>query len=88
MSEPSDISLTEAATGGVGIWAYTIYDHPADYPDQFVIRAWFVENGAVTAYEPVALADTLEDARALIPQGRERVPRTQADDPVIVESWV
>ncbi len=75
-------------TSADGIWAYTIYEHPADYPDKFVLRAWFVKGGEVTAYEPVGLADNLEDARALVPLGRERIPRTQVDDPVIVESWV
>jgi len=77
-----------ASTDALTIWCYTIYERPSDYPDQFVVRAWFVERGAVTAYEPVGLADTLDDARALIPVGRERIPRVQSDDPVIVESWL
>lgn len=70
------------------IWAYTIYERPADYPDKFVLRAWLVEKGSVTAYDPVGLADTLEGARALVPLGRERIPRVSSDDPVIVESWL
>ena len=70
------------------IWAYTIYDHPVDYPEHFAVRAWMIEEGSVTAYELIGVADTLEDARALIPAGRHLVPRTAEDFPVIVESWV
>lgn len=70
------------------IWCYTIYDHPADYPDQFVVRAWLVAGGVVIAYHPVGFADSLDDARALIPLGRERIDRSDEDDPVIVESWL
>lgn len=78
----------QAVEKPVSIWCYTIYDHPADYPDQFVVRAWAVSEGVVIAYAPVGFADTLEDARYLIPQGRTRIDRTQQDDPVIVESWL
>jgi len=70
------------------IWAYTIYERPSDYPEKFVLRAWFVKDGSVVAYEPVGLADSLEDARALVPNGRRRIGRMRDDDPVIVESWV
>lgn len=71
-----------------GIWAYTIYEHPDDYPEKFVVRAWFIEKGEVSAYEPVIIADNLQDARDRIPLGRTRILRTQQDDPKIVESWV
>ncbi|AWN05581.1 hypothetical protein SEA_JEFE_89 [Microbacterium phage Jefe] len=88
MSEHEDITVTQAATGSTGIWAYTIYDHPSDYPEKFVLRAWLVENGVVSAYEPVGLADSLEDARALVPNGRRKIGRLRDDDPAIVESWI
>ncbi|QSM01283.1 hypothetical protein QDA08_gp89 [Microbacterium phage NoodlelyBoi] len=88
MTEHEDITVTEAATGHDGIWAYTIYDHPSDYPEKFVLRAWLIKDGMVTAYEPVGLADTLEDARALVPNGRRPIARLQDDDPCIVESWI
>ena len=47
-----------------------------------------VSEGVVVAYAPVGFADTLEDARYLIPLGRTRIDRSPEDDPVIVESWI
>ena len=45
---------------------YTIYDHPADYPEWFVVRRWFMVRGV---REPVPdgvalLVTTVEAARA------------------------
>ena len=64
------------------IW--TIYDHPADHPDCFVVRLWHNEKPTVTKY----LAETLEDARNLIPPDKARVPRNLKDRRSIVESWI
>lgn len=66
------------------IW--TIYDHPKDAPDHFVVRVW---------YGPIAEPhcthhDSLEDARLSIHALGGCVPfrRDPSDDPVIVESWI
>lgn len=61
-----------------------IYDHPEDYPDNFVARVWDVNSPT----HLVALADTLEGIRATIPPNMTRMPRSLRDDPVIVEVWI
>jgi len=71
-----------------GIWGWTIYDHPADYPDNVVVRGWRVENGLAVAFEDVVIVDTIDEARAAIPAGLRPIPRVASDDPVIVESWI
>lgn len=71
-----------------GIWGWTVYDHPADFPDKFVVRGWRVENGLAVALEDVVIVDTLDEARAAIPEGLRAIPRLKDDDPVIVESWI
>lgn len=69
------------------IW--TIYDHPADYPQGFVVRPWRVgKGGTVPQGEDGAGVATLEAARSLIPQGLLRMDRDPNDDPCIVESWL
>ena len=69
---------------------YTIYDHPLDFPDHFVVRAWLIVSGML---EPQAtdehyLCDTLDKAREAIPEGFVRIQRDFGDDPKIVETWV
>lgn len=64
---------------------YAIYDHPKDYPDSFVVRRWV---GQVPDVIPTGVADTLEQARALIPRGLSRIPHQASEDPIIAETWI
>ncbi len=66
---------------------YTIYDHPKDYPDNFVVRRWTVSTAGVFWDAKCQLATTLEEARRLVPDGTLGIPRFEEDDPVIVETW-
>lgn len=75
---------------GNGLLTYTIYCRPKDHPNHYVVREWAVARGAI---EPVmtgcyALASTLDGARELLPSGLCRIPRDDADDSVIVETWL
>src|SRR5258708_31588843 len=67
---------------------YTIYDHPLDYPDHFVVRRWEIGASTTTPTDDVQLARTLEGARQLVPVGCAPLPRHEADDATIVETWV
>lgn len=67
---------------------YTIYDHPADYPEGFVVRMFEALAGQVTEKELLGQTPTLEAARELIPPGLFNLGREPADDPVIVETWI
>ncbi len=68
----------------------TIYDHPRDYPDDFVVRRWVGRglNEPVPDRDPYARVETLEEARALVPKDYSHTPRVAEDDPKIVESWI
>ena len=61
-----------------------VYKSPADYPGQFVARLWDLDRP--TRY--IAVAGTLEEIRATIPEDPIRLRRDQSDDPCIVESWI
>lgn len=74
--------------GYIDCWV--IYDHPSDYSEYWVVRAWRTENGT---HEPgrVRLANTLWEARGLIPIARHGLscfPRAADDDPAVYETWL
>lgn len=69
------------------IW--TVYDHPADFPDGFVARLWAIgPGGEPLATRHIVLGATLEAVRALLPRGLDCLPRQPGDDPCIVECWL
>jgi len=71
---------------------YVITKNPSDYPGKHVVRTWLQRGRQVTAEQgPRAVVDTLEAARAALPNGGAglfRIARHQQDDPVIVETWL
>lgn len=69
---------------------YTIYEHPKDYPTKFVVRRWMIVDGEQreVAENACQLADSLVEARTLIPPGYFLTTRAPEDDPVIVETWL
>lgn len=66
---------------------FTIYERPKDYPEHFVVRRWTVEGSKEKAHE-CRLADSLEEARKLVPPFLTRMNRFPEDDPCIVETWI
>lgn len=74
----------------MAVWV--IYDHPADHPEKFVVRAQYVGPWPLgpgkLRYGPAQEADTLEAARALLPEGLHPLGRQETDDPAIAECWM
>jgi hypothetical protein len=67
---------------------YTVYCKPSDFPGSYVVRRSRPLGGKVEHEREVwCLANTLEGARASIPQELYRQDRHPSDDPVIVETW-
>jgi hypothetical protein len=64
-----------------------IYEHPIDAPDHYVVRRWIIQDGKMTP-DHGSHFNTLGDARAFIPPGRVKIPRSPNDDRAIVESWI
>jgi hypothetical protein len=69
----------------LNIW--TIYDHPKDYPEHFVVRRWKIETGQAVAGE-CKLADTLEEARKLVPWQSTHDDRIVVCHPAQPENWL
>lgn len=72
------------------IW--TLYDHPKDYPDCFVARAYGMMTGLPLADEPAITAATVEELRAKVqarsPHVLDCLGRHPDDDDNIIESWL
>lgn len=66
---------------------FTIYERPKDYPRHFVVRKWTSTAGEPSPGE-CQLADSLDEARKLVPWQCIRLDRMAADDPFIVETWI
>jgi hypothetical protein len=71
---------------------WTIYDHPSDYPNDFVARKTTIHKAVITVARDVLKASSLEAIRALVqahsPNVLDRFERNPDDDPVIVECWM
>ena len=71
---------------------YTIFQGPMDHPGKFVVRRFVCFAGAPRAdKEPLAVVDTLEDARQAVLGVRGdvfRIGRNPSDKLSVVESWI
>jgi hypothetical protein len=70
----------------------TVYENPSDYPGKIVVRVAVITGGGARPMPlPLAVCDTLDEARASIEEhhpGLIRMHRMPGDDPVIVETWL
>jgi hypothetical protein len=70
---------------------FTIYDHPKDFPDHFVVRRFTVDKRGAIATGDRWNCENIDAARAVI---RDLLPgaicfaRSPEDDAVIVETWL
>ena len=88
--EPGLRALLFCEPAGVNPCPYfVITANPTDYPGRHVVREHRLQSGRhEAAVAPLAVVDTLEQARAALPPGLARLPRHETDDPVIVETWL
>lgn len=63
---------------------FTVFYNATDFPGKYVVRLF----DGKAPLRLLAVKDTLEEARATIPQGYARFDRHPEDDPVIVEVWM
>lgn len=68
---------------------FTIYRNPSDFAGKYVVRRVCIGPvGFRHDSEPLAVVDTLQEARAAIPPGLYNLGRAVEDDPVIEEVWL
>jgi len=68
---------------------WVIFDRPADHPEDFVLRAFFIMPGGKVYADSVAWkAKTVDELRRLVPRGLHCLPRFDKDDRAVVEVWL
>lgn len=69
---------------------YTIYHRPLDFPGvEYLVREFRIHSGHVITGPVVGIAQTVEEARALVPpQADAMITRSPEDDPAVVETWI
>jgi hypothetical protein len=72
----------------LNIWV--IYDHPKDYPDEYVARLWQVgPNGETTCKSSVIRTKVVDKLRRIfMKSGLVRMDRSDIDDDCILETWL
>ncbi len=70
---------------------WVVYDHPTDYPDEYIARRWEITKDGIKATDDVIASRELKYVRAHILRvmpGAVRLQRASDDDPKIVEVWL
>ena len=91
-SQPPSIGLaltTVRQNGGLPV--FTVYDHPSDSPEHFVVRMHIIYSDE-TKSGPTLCAWTFSELewlrKTLDDHGLMQTARHPDDDPVIVEAWL
>jgi hypothetical protein len=70
---------------------WTVYKHPTDYPDKYVARRFEVDASGPRATASVIIMDDLTALRETLcfeMYLTRFTPRSENDDPKIVETWI
>lgn len=68
---------------------WTVYNHPRDFPSQFVARKHFVGAAGTRATTEILKADDIASLRQMLAVQRlVPIQRDPSDDPVIMETWL
>lgn len=73
------------------LFIYTVYDHPLDYPDSYVVRKWNVVDGnTIPDLKVLIVSKDINIIRGMLvgEMGLTLMPRMPEDDPKILETYV
>lgn len=79
---PEDL---QAPSDSLTFWV--IYDHPADYPKGYVLRAQYALLEGIRLSSIGWCGDTVDELHGLLPPAT-RIGPEPGDDPVILEVWM
>lgn len=66
----------------IKIWV--IYDHPADFPEEYVARKFILDKPT----KDMIVMPSLDEVRKMLPPHLTRLDRHPSDDPKIIETWI
>jgi hypothetical protein len=68
---------------------WTVYDHPCDWPEQYVARRYeILPDGPMPTEDTISSVDLALVRRALSLRGLTPITRSEGDDPNILETWL
>jgi len=77
------------ADDGSALAMWTVYDHPRDFPDEFVARRFDVDGKGARPTDEILTSSSLDLLRAeLASRGLTVINRLPKDEPQIVEVWL
>jgi hypothetical protein len=82
-------TLQRNEMNAISVW--TVYKQPDDFPNHFVARRFEVQNGELHHTDQVIVAGTITAIRRHLEQYRLSgvvMPRTNNDEPTVVETWL
>jgi hypothetical protein len=71
-----------------GLRMWVIYDHPRDFPSTYVARLWLVDGKPRPTGEFMVDADVERLRDVMQEMGLVKLMRADADDPVVMETWL
>ena len=78
---------TAQQQGVLSLW--TVYDHPSDYPNNFVARRFTADSEGAHATENVMVGPSLSGLRMVMRMsGLTCIHRSPGDDANILETWL
>jgi hypothetical protein len=82
-------TLQRNEMNAISVW--TVYKQPDDFPNHFVARRFEVQNGELHHTDQVIVAGNITAMRKHLEQYRLSgvvMPRTDNDEPTVVETWL
>lgn len=79
------MTIIDVVTGKLCVW--TIFNKPLDYPNHVVARMFVMDKPTNT----MLLCDSVDEAREILHRLYSDLyclPRSQGDEPAIVETWL
>ena len=69
--------------------AWTVYDHPLDYPTCYVARLFYLVGDVFVPTSEILTSYKVDDIQLSLSQkGLWRFKRDELDDPNIIETWI
>ena len=77
--------LPHPPDGAIVLWV--LYDHPKDFPSEWVLRRWFVYQGRTEVEIDCIHGSDRDLVSGMIPAAAIQIGPSKFDDPVIAEVW-
>jgi hypothetical protein len=73
-----------------GLPLYFVYDHPKDFPNDFVVRRWMLVKGELIPDKEIMMktSNYADIKTEMMYMGLTKMARQPDDEPCIKETWI